>query len=84
MRKDWKAVAEEMEQVGCQRRFLAHPPEKLMAEKPRWEKSNHGKEGTGVASQWSLNHGKSKCGFPRGTGHHHEGERDDLGKNPSG
>ena len=35
-------------------------------------------------SQCWLNHGKSECGFPRGTGHQHQGERDNLGKNPSG
>ena len=83
--RTWKAGAEGMAQVGrAPEEVVAHPPEKLKEEKPRWQTSNPGKEGANVASQWRLSHGKSKCGFPRGTGHQHEGERDDLGKNPSG
>ena len=49
-----------------------------------WQTSNPGKEGAEVASQWWLSHGKSECGFLHGIRHRHEGERDDLGKNPSG
>ena len=61
VRKDWKAVAEEV---------VAHPPEKLMGEKPRWQKSNPGKRGSNkLASQRRLNRGKSSCGYPRGTTH---------------
>ena len=83
VRKDRKAGAEGMAQVGrAPEEVVARPLEKLKGEKPRWQKSTPGKEGAGVASQWR--HGKSKCGFPRDTGHQHEGERDDLGKNPSG
>ena len=85
VRKDRKAGAEGLAQVGrAPEEVVAHPPEKLKGEKPRCQTSNPGKEGAKVASQWWLNHGKSKCGSPRGTGHQHEGERDDLGKNPSG
>ena len=84
VRKDWKAVVGEMAQVGRAPEEVVHLPEKLTGEKPRWQKSSPGKEGATVASQWRLNHGKSKCGYARGTGHQHEGERDDLGKNPSG
>ena len=85
VRKDWKAVVGQMAHVErVPEEVEAHPLEKLMGEKPRWQKSNPGKEGATIASQWRLNHGKSKRGYPRGTGHQHEGERDELGKNPSG
>ena len=63
---------------------VARPHEILMGGMPRWQESSPGKEGAGVASQWRLNHGKSKSSFPRDTGHQHEGERDDPGKSPSG
>ena len=72
VRKDWKAGAKGMALVE---RVLEE------GEKPEWGKSNPGKEGAKVASQRRLSHGK--CGFLHGTGHQHEGERDDLGKNPS-
>ena len=76
-RKDWKAVAEGMGQARwAPEEVVARPLERLMGGKPMWQKSS--------PSQWRLNHGKSKCGFPREKGHQHEGERDDLGKNPSG
>ena len=53
VRKDWKAVVGEMAQVGrTPEEVVAHRPEKLMGEMPRWQKSNPGKEGAGVASQW--------------------------------
>ena len=85
VRKDRKAAAEGMAQAKwVPVEVVARPLEILVGEKPRWQKSSVGKEGAGVASQWRLNHGKSKCGFPRNTGHQHEGERDDLEKNPSG
>ena len=84
VRKDRKAGAEGMAQVGRAEEVVARPPEKLKEGKPKWQTSNPGKEGAEVASQWWLSHGKSECGFPRGTRHRHEGERDDLGKNPSG
>ena len=86
MRKDWKAGAEGMAQVvRAPEEIVARPLEKLKGGKPRWQKSNPRKEGAGVASQWRLNNGKSECGFlcciqDTDT----EGERDDLGKNPSG
>ena len=83
VRKDWKAGAEMWQARWAPQEVVARPLEKLMGEKPRWQKSSPGKEGARVASQWRLNHGKSKCGFPRDTGYQHEGERDDLGKNPS-
>ena len=64
-----KAGAEGMAQVGrAPEEVVAHPHEKLKGGKPRWQRSSPGKEGERVA------------GFPRGTGHQHEGERD----NPSG
>ena len=83
VRKDRRAEAEGMAQVvRAPQEVVAHPPEKLKAEKPRWQTSNPGKEGAKVASRWRLSHGKSKCGFPRGTGHQHEGERESiLGQN---
>ena len=85
VRKHWKAAAEGMAQARwAPEEVVARPLEKLMGGKPRWQKSSPGKEGAGVASQWRLNLGKSKCGYPRGTGHQHESERADLGKNPSG
>ena len=85
VRKDRKAGAEEMAQVGrAAEEVVARPLEKLTGEKPKWQKSTLGKEGEGVASQWRLSHGKSKCGFPRDTRHQHEGDRDDLENNPSG
>ena len=77
--------AEGKAQVGrAPEEVVARPLEKLKGGKPRWQKSSPGKEGARVASQRKLSHGKSKCGFPRDTGHQHEGERDDLGKNSSG
>ena len=80
---DRKAGAEGMAQVGrAPEEVVAHPPEKLKggkgAKRPILEK-----KGAKVASRW-LSHGKSKCGFPRGTRHQHECERDDFGKNASG
>ena len=79
VRKDWKAVVEGMGQARwAPEEVVARPLEMLMGEKPEWRKLSPGKEGAGVASQWRLNHGKSKSGFPRDTGHQHEGERDDL------
>ena len=82
VRKDWKAVVGQMGRAPEE--VEAHPLEKLMGEKSRWQKSNPGKEGATIASQWRLNRGKSKCGYPRGTGHQHARGHDDLGKNPSG
>ena len=85
VQKDGKEGAEGMAQVGrAPEEVVAHPPEKLKGGKPGCQTSNPGKEGAKVASQWWLSHGKSKCCFPSGTRHQHEGERDDLGKNPSG
>ena len=85
VRKDWKVVAEGMAQARwAPEEVGARPLEILMGVKPMWQTSSPGKEGAGVASQWRLNHGKSKCGFPRDTGHQRVGERDDLGTNPSG
>ena len=85
LRKDWKAVVGEMAQVGrAPEEVVAHQPEKLMGEKPGWQKSNPGRGGATIASQWRLNHGKSKCGCPRGTGHQLAAGHDDLGKIPSG
>ena len=84
VRKDRKAGAKGMALVGrALEEVVARPLETQTGEKPEWRKSNLGKEGAKVASQRKLNHGKSKCGCPRGTRHQHEGERDDLGKNPS-
>ena len=84
VRKDRKAGAEMWQARWAPEEVVARPLEKLMGEKPRWQKSSPGREEAGVASRSWLSHGKSKCGFPRDTGHQHEGERDDLGKNPSG
>ena len=84
VRKNWKAAAEGMAQASwAPEDVVARPLEILMGRMPKWQKSNPEKEGTGVASQLRLNHGKSKCGFPRDAGHH-KGEQDDLGKSPSG
>ena len=79
VRKDRKAGAEGMALVGWALEEVVQT-----GEKPQWRKSNPGKEGAEVASQWWLSHGKSECGFLRGTGLQHESERDDLGKNASG
>ena len=80
VRKDRKAGAKGMALVGrALEEVVARPLETQTGEKPEWRKSNPGKEEAKVASQWWLSHGKSECGFPRGTGHQHEGERDDLG-----
>ena len=44
VRKDWKAVVGEMAQVErAPEEAVAHQPEKLMGEKPRWQKSSPGK-----------------------------------------
>ena len=40
---------------------VARPPETLMREKPKWRKSNPGREKTRVAPRWWLSRGKSKC-----------------------
>ena len=83
--KDRKAGAKGMALVGrALEEVVARQLETQTGEKPEWRKSNPGKEGAKVASQWWLSHGKSECGFLRGIGHQHEGERDDLGNNPSG
>ena len=56
VRKDWKAVVGQMAHVGrAPEEVEAHPLEKLMGEKPRWQKSNPGKEGATIASQWRVN-----------------------------
>ena len=54
VRKDRKAGAEGMAQVGRAEEVLARPLEKLKEGKPRWQTSNPGKEGAEVASQWCL------------------------------
>ena len=65
VRKDWKAAAEGMAQARwAPEKVVARPLETLMGVKSNWQKSNPGKEGAGVASQWRLNHGKSKVRFP--------------------
>ena len=65
VRKDWKEVAEEMAQARwAPEEVVARPPETLMREKPRWQKSSPGKEGAGVASQWRVNRPKVRVRFP--------------------
>ena len=83
VRKDLKAVAEGMAQARwVPEEVVARPLEMLMGEgqggkSPVLEKREQELPHSG-------NHGKSRCGFPRDTGHQRASERDDLGKNPSG
>ena len=81
VRKDWKVVAEEAQTRWAPEEVVARPPETLVGEKPRWQKSNPGREEAGVALRWRLSRGKS---VPHDTGHQLAGGYDDLGKSPSG
>ena len=68
VRKDRKVVTEEMAQARwAPKEVVARPLETPMGEKPRWQKSNPGKEEAGVASERWLSRGKPESCFPHDT-----------------